>query len=201
MMNLIACPDCDLLIKKIPLQQGKKHQCPRCNAVLSKSYRYSLQSVLACALTGLILYPFAISQPLLSLDAIGMIQTGNLFEGVKVLYHTEYYLVAIILLLTTIIVPFFELSLLCYISLVIHFKYRSPFSLWLFLLYNHLEEWGMIEIYMLGILISVIKLGAIATLSLNLGMFCFIGLMLMTLLSALLLDEEFYWHQLGEINA
>ena len=199
--HLIACPDCDLLIKDLPVQRGKKYQCPRCNATLSQSYQYSLQSVLACSLSGLIFYPFAMTQPLLSLDAIGMVQTGNLFEGVKVLYHTGYYFVALILLFTTMIVPLFELSLLFVVSLVIHFKWRSNFSIWLFRVYHHLEEWGMVEIYMLGVLISVIKLGAIATLSPNLGIFCFVGLMLMSLLSALLLDEHLYWQKLGQINA
>ncbi len=196
-MALTACPDCDLLLDGIPPKTGEKHQCPRCNAVIAHAHPNSLQRVMACSFAGLIFYPFAITQPLLSLNALGLVQTGHLFQGVEVLYQTGYYFVAIILLLTSIIVPFLELSLLFYLSLMIVLKKKSKLNLWLFRAYHHLEEWGMSEIYMLGILIAIIKLGAIATLTPNIGLLCFVGLMLMVLLSALSLDEDYYWQQLG----
>jgi len=197
MSTLIACPDCDLLLTEIAIKTGEKHQCPRCSAVIAHAHPNSLQRVLACTMTGLIFYPFAVTQPLLSLNALGMVQTGDLFQGVEVLYNTGYYFVAIILLLTTIIVPFLELFLLFYLSLSLLFKKKSKFNLWLFRAYHHLETWGMTEIYMLGILIAIIKLGSIATLSPNIGLFCLLGLMLMVIMSALVLDKTYYWQNLG----
>lgn len=44
--------------------------------------------------------------------------------------------------------------------------------------YHHMRDWGMLEVYLLGILVSIIKLNDMAQLSVGAGLACFVGLLL-----------------------
>jgi paraquat-inducible protein A len=63
----------------------------------------------------------------------------------------------------------------------------------LFRFYNHLSEWGMVEVYMLGILVSIIKMYSMAKIHYDLGFFCFIGLVLLTIWSSTVVDHRRFW--------
>ena len=64
--QVIACPDCDLLLEKIPVATGEKLCCPRCGETLKEPKTNSISRTLALALTGLLLYPFAIFMPIMT---------------------------------------------------------------------------------------------------------------------------------------
>ena len=57
---------------------------------------------------------------------------------------------------------------------------------------------GMLEIYMLGILVSIMKLKDLAQLSYGVGLFCFSALLTVTIFTAIGLDEHRYWSLLSE---
>ena len=192
-VGLAACPDCDLLIKKTWDAKGRKSSCPRCGSVLYSPRKNSVERTLALSLTGLILFFPAMLLPVMMLDAMGHTMATNLVHGISVLFKSGFHGVAILVLLTGVAVPFIKLLVLFVVSLSIQLKSTSTLPILFFRLYQFLDEWGMLEIYMLGILVSIIKLKDLAQLSYGMGLFCFTGLLMITVCTAISLDEHRYW--------
>ena len=200
--GLVACPDCDLLLKDAKEREGvapgRKSSCPRCGSVLYSPRKNSVERTLALSLTGLILFFPAMLLPVMTLDAMGLEMATNLVHGIFVLFGSGFHAVAILVLLTGVAVPFIKLLVLFVVSLSIQFKSTSTLPILFFRLYQFLDEWGMLEIYMLGILVSIVKLKDLAQLSYGMGLFCFTALLIITVCTAISLDEHRYWSLLDK---
>ena len=198
----MACPDCDLLLKDTKEREGvapgRKSSCPRCGSVLYSPRKNSVERTLALSLTGLILFFPAMLLPVMTLDAMGLEMATNLVHGISVLFGSGFHAVAILVLLTGVAVPFIKLLVLFVVSLSIQFKSTSTLPILFFRLYQFLDEWGMLEIYMLGILVSIVKLKDLARLSYGMGLFCFTALLIITVCTAISLDEHRYWSLLDK---
>ncbi len=191
--GLIACPECDLLLKDIRMGVGLKSRCPRCGSVLFMPKKNTVERTLALSLTGLILFFPAMLLPIMTLNAMGLEQATNLVHGTSVLFQSGFHVVSILVLLTGVAVPFIKLLVLFTVSLSILLKSSRRFPVLAFRAYHFLDEWGMLEIYMLGILVSIIKLKDLAQLSYDLGLFCFVALLMIAICAAISLDEHRYW--------
>ncbi len=191
--KLIACPDCDLLVAKIDPPGGYKSQCPRCGRILLHHCRDTVSLSLALAVAGLLLFFPAIFMPLLTFQRLGMSETGNLLQTVVVFIDDEYYFVALAVFLSTIIFPLLKLSLLAIVSLCLHIQ-RYPEVLGkMFRLHNHLDEWTMVEVYLLGIMITIIKMYGSTDIHFNTGAFCFTALVVLIMASSLSVCRESFW--------
>jgi paraquat-inducible protein A len=196
--DLLACPDCDLLLEHKHIEHGEKACCPRCGHVLHAPKRNSVDKTLALALTGLLLFIPANFLPIMTLDTMGFMQAGSIFDGIRVIYESGYLFVALMVALTSFAFPLVKLSLLFYVSLHLKLK-RYPHDLPLFMrLYKHLDEWGMLEVYMVGILVAIIKLHHMAHIHYDFGFFCFIGLLFVALASSVSMDEHEFWQRIEE---
>ena len=191
-----ACPDCDLLLRRQNVDPGQTVCCPRCGHKLHAPVKDSVDKTLALSLTGLILYIPANFLPIMTLDSMGLEQAGSVFDGITVLYGSGYLFVSLIVALTSIIFPLAKLSLLFAVSMHLKLK-RYPDTLphmmrW----YRHLDEWGMLEVYMVGILVAIIKLHHMAHIHYDFGFLCFMALLTMALFASVTMDEHEFWERI-----
>ncbi|MFK5983949.1 MAG: paraquat-inducible protein A [Pseudomonadota bacterium] len=192
-----GCPSCDLLVKKKPVNFNQKASCPRCNKTLRQPVKNSIEKTLALATGALILFCPAIFFPLMTLNLIGFTQEQSIFQSIVAVFNEGHNLVAMVIFITCILVPMFKISILFYVSLGLLKKIQLPLMHVSFRSYHAIDEWGMLEIYMLAILVSIIKLESVAQLSFNLGLVLFTVFLLLSLLSSAFLDEELFWEKLG----
>lgn len=197
---LTACPVCDLLMQKVEPPTGMKVYCPRCKAPIYQQKTDSVNKVIAITFSGLLAYTPAVYLPLLTLDAIGMNQSGSIFDAFLSFYHQKYYFVAVMVFLTSIFFPLFKLSLLFSVALQVKLRIYSPSLPYLLRTAHHLDEWGMPEIYLIGVFVSIIKISSIASIHYDLGFFCFLFLVLTTIASASALDSRTFWHDIEEMK-
>lgn len=191
--NFIACPDCDLLVAKINPPAGYKSQCPRCGHILLHHCRDTVSRSLALAVAGLLLFLPAIFMPLLTFQRLGMSETGNIIQTVVKFFDQGYSFVALAVFLSTAIFPLLKLSLLAFVSLCLKIQ-RYPVWLGkLFRLHNHLDEWTMVEVYLLGIMVTIIKMYGSTDIHFNTGAFCFTGLVVLIMASSLSVCRESFW--------
>jgi paraquat-inducible protein A len=190
---LVACHECDLL-QHIPRQrQGGKSYCRRCNAVLHRSVRDSLDRTLAMTFAGLVLFIVANSFPFLSFKMQGQVTQTTLATGVIDLYQQGMWELALLVLMTSILVPLLQLLLLIYVLLPIKLS-RTPWMLaQVFRFQQSLGPWGMMEVFMLGILVAVVKLVDMAQIIPGLALWSFALLIFMLAGAAAALDPEIVW--------
>ena len=199
--TLTVCHDCDLLQQIKHLPEDGTVKCCRCNAVLRKRQRIkpakSLEHTLALVVTAVILFIISNVFPILNLQAQGHELAATLFSGVRHLYTHDMKLLAGLVLLTTIGAPLFQLTGLLYILLPLNFNYVPWHAPQVYRFVKLITSWSMLEVFLLGILVSIVKLAAMATVMPGIALWSF-GVLIF-LIAAILadLDTEMLWEQIS----
>lgn len=194
--SLIACHECDLLHHIQRLPKGGVALCRRCGAVLFREKQNSLNRTLALVITGLILYGLANVYPFLTLKIEGQVQEAVLITGVKELYLQGMWEVAVLVFLTTVLVPLIQLLGTLYVFLPMKFD-RLPWKLSsLFRFLQVLQPWGMMEVFMVAILVSVVKLTKMATILPGIALYAFMILIFVLAAASASLDPHIVWKRL-----
>ena len=122
----------------------------------------------------------------------------NLITGTLILSQQRMASVAIVVLLTSLLVPCMLLGALVYVLLPIRWGYRLPATARVFRLALSLRPWSMTEIFLLGILVSVVKLAKLATIIPGTAMFSFLALVFMLAAVNASLDPRAIWKKLDQ---
>ena len=196
--GLAACPSCDLLYRKISPGRGKKVSCPRCGHKLGVFVQDSIDKTVAMSLTGLLLFIPAMTMPIMTFTVMGLKGSGSVIDAIIALFQQQYFFVGIMVLLVSFLFPLVKLALLFHVSYSLKMgRYSASLPL-VFRAYKHVSEWGMVEVYMLGILVSIIKMFSMAAIQYNIGFFSFTALVLITVTSTVVLDEDLFWKQIEQ---
>jgi paraquat-inducible protein A len=196
MDTLIACHECDLLHQRQPLPRGGTAICVRCGAKLYSRKQNSLDRVLALTIAGLLLFCIANAYPLLTFRLEAQSQETTLFSGVTALYDQGMWIVAGVVFLTSILVPLLQLTGMLYVILPLKFNLRPWGLSFLFRVVHRVKPWGMMEVFMLGILVSFVKLAKMATLIPGIALYAFLVLIFVLAASAASLDPHIVWDRL-----
>ncbi len=195
MDSLIACHECDVIHHIKPLTAKGAAHCIRCGAVLYKHKPNSLERTLAFALGGLILFILANSFPFLGLKIGAQVRDTTLITGIHELYLQGKQEIAILVLLTTVLVPFIQIMCLIYILLPLKFD-RLPKRLpWVLRFLHRIQPWGMMEVFMVGILVSVVKLAGMAKIIPGISLYSFLALIFVLAAMTVSLDSHLIWQK------
>ena len=192
-----ACPGCDLLVEVTPVDLSHKVICNRCGTTIARSTKNSIERVIAISSAGLLLFIPAMFLPLMTLTTIGIKVSGNVFETTRHFFVEGYFLVAVIALLSAVIFPL--VKLLCAFLVAFQIN-RSPQTPWLkpvFKFLSHIDEWGMVEVYLIGILVSLIKIYGMASISFGMGFICFILLVFLSIANTSAIDKALFWNRIA----
>jgi paraquat-inducible protein A len=194
--SMIACHDCDL-IQKIPsLPEKGTAKCIRCGAVLYQHKPDSLDRTIALTVAGLVLFIVANSFPFLAMKTGGLVRETTLATGIHELYGQEMWEMATLVLLTCLIIPLVQMSCMLYLLVPIKLNRSALYSARVFRFVQHLAPWGMMEVFMLGILVSLVKLGKMATIVPGLAAYSFGLLIFILAASSAALDPHIIWEKL-----
>ena len=197
---MIACHDCDGLFPLEAIRLGLCAKCPRCGAVLYQPKKDTVERSLALVLTGLIFYIPANVFPIFILKTMGNVRENIMISGVIKLFREGLWDLAVLVFCASILIPLVKLMTLFYVLAAAKLRRKFAGVAKVFRVYHFIDEWGMLEVYMLGILVALTKLGALADVYLGLGFYSFIGLMLITVFSSTALDSQFVWNELEALK-
>jgi paraquat-inducible protein A len=196
--SLIACHECDLLHRVQPLPEGGAARCVRCGALLYYQKKDSLDRTLALTIAGLVLFIVANTFPFLAMKSGGLVRETTMITGIKGLYLQEMESLALLVLLTSILVPFVQIAGMLYVLVPLKLN-RVPRNLALvYRFLRSLQPWAMMEVFMLGILVSYVKLGKMAKIVPGLALYSFVVLIFVLAGAAASLDPRIVWDRLGE---
>ncbi|MCM2265790.1 MAG: paraquat-inducible protein A [Desulfuromonadales bacterium] len=194
-MHVVACHDCDLL-NQFPDKAAATLLCARCGAVLYRHRPDSIDRSLALTLGALILFIVALSFPFLAMKSGGFVQETRLLTGIRELWRQQLYGLATLVLLTCVLVPLGQIAGLLYLLAPLKWDLPAPHAIRVFRLLRHVAPWGMLEIFMLGILVALVKLGKMATIVPGISVFAF-GLLVLVMAAAIsALDPPLLWDRL-----
>lgn len=170
---LIACHDCDLLQRETRLQPGDVAACCRCGAVLYRSNPGNVERSLALTIAAAVLFVISNVFTIVGIESHGSSNASTLFGAVLVLWDDQMELVAGLVFVTTILMPALELMMMI---VLLATPRPQPLFMRLVLL---VRPWSMVEVFMLGLLVSVQKLSHLATIIPGIALWSFGALMLL----------------------
>ena len=188
-----ACPECDLLLNGAKIEPGIKAYCPRCGYLLQRPRKQSVERTLVLSVTGLILAVPANLLPMLGIRIFGNSHNGNLWSGAAALMDEGMWAVAVLVLLSSVLLPVVNLSLAFLVSLHLYLnKWNTYLARWL-RWFQHLNEWAMLEVYALSIIVACVKLSSMAQIRFGFGLYSFIALLLVNATLANEMDYRLFW--------
>lgn len=199
--HLLACPECDALQHRPQVSENEPEAravCWRCGATLIQGVNMKIEHMFALTLTALILFILANAFPLFALDLQGAHHVTSLFGAVETLWSKEMHLVAMLVFATTILFPAMEITALLYLLLVFHAQAENeaPLVMGLLRIISAIRPWGMIEVLMLGALVSMVKLSHIAAIQPGVALWSMGGVMLLLAMVSSRFDARQLWARL-----
>ncbi|WP_321948572.1 paraquat-inducible protein A [Paraburkholderia sp. J10-1] len=177
--KLIACHDCDALYRKPRLLGRQTARCSRCGATLYSSAASQIDRICAMTIAALVTFIIAQSFPIIELDANGITTESSLFGALVVLWHEDMEIIAVIVFCATILFPLTEMVALLYVLLPIRRGFIPPGFNFVLRAIQFVRPWGMLEVFMLGVLITIVKMVSLARVIPETALFAFGTLTLM----------------------
>ena len=191
--SFIACHECDLLYRDTPVALGSRACCRRCGALLYRRIPDSLDRTLACLLGAALLMIVANAFPIVGLEAQGNRTSTTLFGSVRVLYDDGMTSVAALVFATTILMPALDIGAMLYMLLPLKLGWVPNGLPVMYRLVQTVRPWGMVEVFMLGTLVSLAKLGHLAHVAPGVALWSFGMLMVLVAAAAASFDAHELW--------
>lgn len=194
----IACPGCDALYRIDPAREAGSAECPRCGAVLWREGKHSQEGTFALVLGSLVLFLIAQAFPLMSFQLQGGLPQQTTIPGcVALLVRTGWPWLAAVLMVTVILSPLAYLGGLAFVMAQLHQGWADRFTARVFRIIHELEGWAMVEVFLLGALVSYVKLSKMAIVVPGPALFALAGSVLMAVWAAASMDTQAIWAALG----
>lgn len=158
-----ACLACDALWRIPPQEEGDRHICKRCGDVIDERKGESLDAALAANIAAAILTLVAVSFPFLSVSRAGLENKISVIDAVNVLWLSEMAFLSIACGLLILLIPVLRVCLLVVVLIGAQMKGRADrtfASIYRFA--RELEPWAMAEIFLVGVIVSLVKVGSLA---------------------------------------
>lgn len=191
-----ACIECDLIVVIGEVRAGERAECPRCGHLLTSRVPDGLTRSLAFALAAALLLVMANSFPFLEIEAGGRGKVMTLPRSALELYRDGYATIAVLVLGPIAGIP--ALMLGAIVALVVPLRRGHP-APWLVpagrLLFL-LSPWSMVEVFLIGVLVSLVKIGAMATVILGISFWSYVGFAVCFTATVSSLDRFQMWRKI-----
>jgi len=192
---VLACHECDLLQREIRLAPGRVAQCSRCGAELYRAAHNSVSHTLAFSLAAAVLFLIANVNPIVGLEMQGTRNATNLLGAVHTIWEQGMPAVATLVFLTTFLLPAIELSAMIYLLLPLKLGKIPPGLPAIMRILQVIKPWGMVEVFMLGVLVALVKLTHFASVIPGLALWSYGALTLMLAAAAASFDIRDVWER------
>lgn len=198
--SLLVCDECDLLLREQPIGSGDVALCSRCGHVLLRHQPDGLKRCLAFSLTAAVLFVISNSFPIVGLTSQGLVSSTSLLGMVSMLFEDEMFFVAGLVFVTTFLMPALEITAFLFLLLPMRLGHRPPKLSAVFRIMHLSQPWAMVEVFMLGLLVTISKLNAMATVIPEIALWSFVLLMFSLTAAAANFDSRSFWEQIGAME-
>jgi paraquat-inducible protein A len=191
-----ACHFCDTLHEASPVDEGMAARCVRCGALLYQNRPASLARASAFSLAALLMMVLVHTFPFLTMDAATMRRHLTLVGAASALIREDAPILGTSVILFTIITPVVLAGGMIYVCLPLMFGRLAPGAFMVAKWMYRSEPWNMVEVFLLGVLVSLLKIAKVAEVHFGIGFWAFAGVMLCMAAAVAGIDREELWDRL-----
>ena len=169
--------------------------CETCGRSLHLRYDNAVQLTMALVLTGILLLIPANFLPIMTSSTLGKETTSTILGGVILLWKHGDYVLALIILTASFLVPVTKLGALCWLC----YQTTRPSQIDAAqntLVYRATEivgRWSMVDVFVVAILVALIQVGSLMSITPGPGAFAFAGAVVATMVAAMKFDSRLLW--------
>jgi paraquat-inducible protein A len=189
----LVCHECGLTVTLPPLISKQKAHCPRCSFHLTTYRDRADQWVCALALTALFFFIASLPFEFLAFSVNGQSHQIALLNSVEILFAEDFAALGIIQAIAILVLPGSILVAVLYLTLPLQFGQPWPKSAWVATWVFRLLPWAMAEIFLIGTLVSLIKISALADIDIGPSFYAYVLFTLSMTIMLMYLDQ----HQLS----
>ena len=195
--KILNCHTCGFLSRNTDEHQ---QNCRRCISPLHHRKHNSIEATWALLAAAIVLLIPANVYPVMTVIRFGQGEPSTILSGVLHLIESGMWGLAMIVFVASIVVPVMKLGILSFLLISVHKK-----SVWRprdrTLLYRATEvvgAWSMVDIFLVGLLSSLVSLDALSTIRPGIGAIFFAGVVVITMFAAHSFDPRLIWDGLKE---
>ena len=201
MQGVIACHACDLLVDVHDLKVGQRASCPRCGHFLTRLLPDAHGKVLSYSIAALVALMIANAFPFLSFAASGLESVMTLPQTPGMLWENDLPEVAVLVAAFIIVIPAVILLLLLLLCVPLNSgqwrPWLKPIGRWVF----RLQSWSMVEVFIIGVIVSLVKIAKMATVTLGLSFWGYVFFSVLFTLAIAALDKYQIWEEIEALEA
>lgn len=195
--DAIICEGCDAVYRRVALQPREIARCPHCGTELDRHAGGQRARLLPLTVACMMLFAIANLFPIVEIQVQGLASRTTLAGAVVALSAEGMPPVALLVLATTILFPLLQLTILFYL-LVPLARERRPAGFGILVkALQSLRPWGMVEVFLLGVLVAIIKLHSLAEVIPGPALWAFAALTVL-LTAVLSFDPQAFWEMAFE---
>jgi len=198
--DVVACLECDLLQRIPDLPPGGTACCPRCGCKLASSKPGSLERTTALAVAAAVVFLFTNVEPLMTLSVAGRQASTTIVGGAWQMWEQGEKITALLIAFFAVIAPALQIGFMLAILVSVR---RPPAPRWVGTLLRWegiAVSWSMVEVMMLGILVSLVKIAALAKVVPGAGIFAAGGLIVLLAAMSSSFDPREAWSRVRWAN-
>jgi paraquat-inducible protein A len=192
--GLASCTTCGLLSR--PAAPDQLGECPRCGARLSARHHFSLQTTWALVIAAAVLFVPANAFPVLVTTTFGTTESSTILGGVVFLYKEGSWVLALIVLVASVVVPIGKLAALMYLMVTVqrgslksnHDRTR------LYRLVEVIGRWSMLDVFVVAFIVALVQLDPLMSVAPGIGVMYFMAVVVLTMIAAHAFDPRLIWN-------
>lgn len=188
-------PDLAAAIGGTPGSGPTEARCTRCRTVIRTTvHPRSVGRTAAIALSALILYPLALTLPVMRVERLGHAESASIWGGMVDLLAEGHLFVGLAVLLFSIVSPIGKLALLfalCAGDRLLRPRHRAA----TYHLVEFLGRWGMADVLLVALVVAIVKLGDLVEVEPGPGVVVFGAVVILSLLASAVFDPRAIWDE------
>lgn len=191
-----ACPECDWVSALPVLKAGESAFCPRCDRELVHRHDAPAQKILANACAALVMLLLTLPFSFLSFQMGGIQHEIVLSDAALVMFDNDWPILALLISLTIIILPGLFLVSVLWLYASTALRVQLPGALFLARVLSGMKPWLMTDVFLVGVLISLVKLSNMADIGFGWSFVAFFSYVLLLVRTVSMVDADWLWFAL-----
>ena len=193
-LGLTSCHTCELLVAAAP--PGGSAHCPRCGSAVHGLRRPdSIARTWALLGSAALLLVPANVYPVMTVIQFGRGEPNTILSGVLHLIESGMWPLALLVFFASFVVPLSKIAVLVLLLLTVQAgsQWRRRDRTLLYRVTEVVGAWSMVDIFLVGILVALVNLDALASVRPGVGAIFFGAVVVLTMFAARSFDPRLIW--------
>ncbi len=189
--HVSLCLNCD------NLSSANIKICPICNKPLHQRKVNSFTRTLALSIAALFFLIPANFFPIMKTDTVTTYENNTILDGIFYFYEHAEFFVGTVIFIASVFIPVWKLLILFYLLYSVHTgsKWRLDEKNKLFMMINVIGKWSMLDIFVIGLMITLVNFGDLAKVTTGYAALSFATMVVLTMLATMSFDTRLLWDE------